>query len=103
MRYHWGLGVGHFHAHQPSSSGTSVRTSEQPLNPQDVQLLECETEERLGENNIDMAPNHDGDSDVDDPELDLEDREYVGWDDEDLEGGDGDELEGVEEEDFTGL
>jgi hypothetical protein len=57
----------------------------------------------LGENNIDMAPNHDGDSHVDDPELDLEDREYVGWDDEDLEGGDGDELEGVEEEDFTGL
>ena len=101
MRYHWGLGIGHIHAHQ--SSGTCDHISEEP-DVQDVQLL-CETEERLGENNIDTQF-QEGDSDVEDhhdPELDLEDREYEGWDDEDLEDGNRVELEGIEEEDFTGL
>jgi hypothetical protein len=101
MRYHWGLGVGHLHAHQPS--GTCDRISEEP-DAQDIQLL-YETEERLGENNMDTQI-QEGDSDVDnhhDPELDLEDHEYEGWDEEDLEDENRVELEGIEGEEFTGL
>jgi hypothetical protein len=102
MRYHWGQGVGHFHAHQPS--GTSFHTSEE-LDAGDAELRECETEERLNEDDGDV----DGNSDVGiphDPELGLEDREYEGWDEEeDGEGGGSEEdmEEDMEEEDFTGI
>jgi hypothetical protein len=98
MRYHWGLGVGHFHAHQPS--GTSFHTSEEQ-DAGDAELPECEAEERLNEDDGDV----DGNSDVGiphDPELGLEDREYEGWDDEEDSGGGGLE-EDMEEEDFTGI
>jgi hypothetical protein len=100
MRYHWGLGVGHFHAHCPAS--TSGHTSEE----QYAQIPEHETQERLGECGVDTQI-QEGNDDIDnpdDPELGLDDREYQGWDGEDSgrEGGD-EPLAGAEEEDFRGI
>lgn len=78
MRYHWGLGVGHLHAHQ--FSGASGRIHKEPgaQNGQsldEVVIKECDVNPQ--------AQPEDGNSDAcdSDPELDLGDREYEGWDD----------------------
>ena len=80
MRYHWGLGVGHFHAHQPT--GRPSHNYEES-DTQYVHSPECENEVRMDENDVNTCI-QDENSDVcdsDDPELDLEDREHEGWDD----------------------
>jgi hypothetical protein len=106
MRYHWGLGVGHLHAHQPSTTLGCV--PEVPEDVQDVQLQNYEQEETLRENDV-IANNQDEDSEVydsDNPELDLDDRQSEGWSDvdsNDLEDGDGRDEENMEEEDYTGM
>lgn len=74
MRYHWGLGVGHFHAHQNASSCIPQRSKIDVPDDSDLgQPSGGETTTSFQDNNT-----HD---EQDDPELDLEDRELEGWDD----------------------
>jgi hypothetical protein len=110
MRYHWGLGVGHLHAHQYAVISTPVLEKD----AQDAQPPECEPEERLDENSVnDQIDIQDGNSEgyqSDHPELCLEERDFEGWNDvesEDSEDEDGvqGEHEAMEESDtdFTGM
>jgi hypothetical protein len=105
MRYHWGLGVGHVHAHRPAAT-----TSHIPEEVQGIHSPEHEPEETAGGGNSDNDLNAqllDENSDVynsDDPELGLEDCDPDGWEDvesDNEEGGDGGE--DMEEEEFSGL
>lgn len=93
MRYHWGLGVGHYHAHQAAAK--------QPENSQDqaqdanLQDSVMESAEPQAEGNSQTANtvfpnNHPGTndsqnssdaSDSDDGELGLDDRQQEGWED----------------------
>ena len=104
MRYHWGLGVGHYHAHQPTSSSyhnTTPRSNPEP--------------DSEGTSYSNVGPLGDpGDDDLeyisDDPELGLEDRHLPdeGWQDTDTNGTSdggghsGSDYEDIEEEDYTG-
>lgn len=107
MRYHWGLGVGHFHAHgQAVSSAHIPRETAQVVSPTEH---DDERSAQLVEPVRNRGLNHDSsDSDSNDAELMLGDRQHEGW--EDVNSGDEpseDELifEGGEDdfEDFTGL
>lgn len=78
MRYHWGLGVGHLHAHPPTSTYI-------PDNSRDVDAsndLFADPELPPGE-----ADTHITDVDdnmyreSDNPEMGLEDRDLEGWED----------------------
>ena len=108
MRYHWGLGVGHFHAHQSASTLGCI--SNLAEDAQDIQAPDMELQEALQE--FPAQANDRGGSDMgyesDNPELYLEDRDLEGWDDiemDDIEDGDGDEDVGepASEDDFTGM
>ncbi|KAF8218408.1 hypothetical protein L208DRAFT_1351762 [Tricholoma matsutake] len=107
MRYHWGLGVGHFHAHQSASSlgcVSDVAEDAQDIQVPDVELQEASEESPAQANNRGSDMGYDSESE--NPELCLEDRDLEGWDDiemDDVEDGDdGDEV--IEEpEDFTGM
>ena len=107
MRYHWGLGVGHFHAHRHAAlPGHNQEDPENILSP------EPDHEEAVSENNYE-APTQDENSDLDDaenPELGLEDRNFEGWEDvesEDVESEDSEDAvrdSDIEEEgDLTGM
>jgi hypothetical protein len=113
MRYHWGLGVGHYHAHQPTSSLhhniTSPPITNEPGDNQDNQSSNLEPE-GTSYSNVDALGN---DSDnleyiSDDPELGLEDRHLPdeGWQDTDTDADGGghscSDCEDIEEEDHTG-
>jgi hypothetical protein len=108
MCYHWGLGVGHFHAHQ--SASTSGCVSDLAEDAQDIQVPGMEPQEALGET-LAQANDHGGSDigyELDNPELSLEDCDLEGWDDiemDDVGDGDGDDdLEDIGElEDFTGM
>ena len=116
MRYHWGLGVGHYHAHQPTSS-LHHNIASQPItnesgDTQDNQSSNMEPE-GTSDSNLDalgVVGDDDLDSEYisDDPELGLEDRHLPdeGWQDTvtDGDGGghSGSDSEGIEEEDYMG-
>ena len=111
MRYHWGLGVGHYHAHQPTSSLYHDITSQPIINePGDTQDNRSSNLEPEGTSysNVDPLGDHDLEYTSDDPELGLEDRHLPdeGWQDTDTDvdgGGHGaSDFEDVEEEDYTG-
>jgi hypothetical protein len=98
MRYYWGLGVGHIHAHQHTAPLAAIpRTDSSDVH---------EPDETLDVNEINIQIDlQDGNSDAyhsDNPELGLEDRELEGWEDvesDGSEGGDeGEEGEGDEED-----
>ena len=99
MRYHWGLGVGHLHAHQHTV--TSAPISEKDA--QDARSPEYEPEETLDENDVNaQVEAQDGDSEgyhSDNPELCLEDRDLEGWEDVESEDSDGEDEERDEDED----
>ena len=107
MRYHWGLGVGHFHAHQlASTSGCASNLAE---DAQDIQVPDMELQEVSVES---LAQANDRASDVgyesDNPELCLEDCDSKGWDNiemDNAEDGDGDGDEDIigEPDDFSGM
>jgi hypothetical protein len=103
MRYHWGLGVGHFYAHQPAS--TLGHASDMAGDAQDSQVPDMELQEASRESL--EQPNDKGSDmgyDSDNPELSLEDRDLEGWDDIEMDDGDEDEDEDIgEPEDFTGM
>jgi len=103
MCYHWGLGVGHFHAHQ--SASTLGCGSDPAEDAKDIQVPDMEPQEASGET-LAQANNRGSDIgyELDNPELSLEDRDLEGWDDiemDDVEDGDGDDI--GELEDFTGM
>ena len=113
MWYHWGLGVGHYHAHQPTSSLRHDSTS-QPItsevgDTQDNQSSNLEPE-GTPYRNVDALKNDDLEYISDDPELGLEDRHLPneGWHDTDTDGTSdggghsGSDYEDIEEEDYTG-
>jgi hypothetical protein len=104
MRYHWGLGIGHFHAHQSASTLGCVPDLAEDA--QDIQDPDAESQEASGES-LARANYRGSDAgyESDNPELCLEDRDLEGWDDiemDDIEDSDGGEdLE--EPEDFSGM
>ena len=68
MRYHWGLGVGHFHAHQFSSSCKPSDITDDPI------LEQGSKEEQIS---VEDDIYHESDN----LEMTLEDREFEGWED----------------------
>jgi hypothetical protein len=113
LRYHWGLGVGHYHAHQPTSSLHHDITPQPITNePEDTQDNHSSNLEPEGTSyrNADALEDDDLEYISDDPELGLEDRHLPdeGWQDTDRNGasdGGGDsgfDNEDIEEEDHTG-
>jgi hypothetical protein len=111
MRYHWGLGVGHYHAHQPTSSLhhdiTSQPITNEPGDNQDNQSSNLEPE-GISYSNVDALGDDDLEYISDNPELGLEDRHLPdeGWQDTDTDGASdnhsGSDPEDIEEEDYTG-
>lgn len=122
MRYHWGLGVGHYHAHQ-GAGNTSGNPQDELQNTNVPHDLESGEERPHRDSDILQASNagsfnnigtNNGEngsdaSDSDDGELGLDDRQQEGW--EDVESEDS-ETEGLqflsnaaenELEDHTGL
>jgi hypothetical protein len=85
MRYHVGLEVGRVHQH------ADTRHIHEESGPRDGQSLEQENELIVEERDINLLV-HDGNSDArdSDPELDLEDREFEGWNDVESEHDDDD-------------
>ena len=112
MRYHWGLGVSHYHAHQPTSSLhhdiASQPITNEPGDNQDNQSSNLEPE-GTSYSNVDTLGDEDLEYISDDPELGLEDRHLPdeGWQDTDADADDhgghsGSEYEDIEEEVHTG-
>ena len=87
MRYHWGLGVGHLHAHRPVS--TSNGHSVIPGEPRDIE--DDQNADREPDNVSEDAPNIDGASsdayDSDKSDWDLDNRDLEGWEDEETDSG----------------
>ena len=108
MRYHWDLGVGHYHAHQPTSSLSQPITTESG-DTQDIQSSNLEPD-GPSYSNVGALGDDDLEYISDDPELGLEDRHLPdeGWQDTDTDGTSdgggqsGSDSEDVEEEDYTG-
>jgi hypothetical protein len=91
MRYHWGLGVGHYHAHQPTTTSQPI-TNE----PGDNQAQDA-----LGDDDLEYIS--------EDPELEDSHLPNEGWEDTDTDvtkdghsGSDSEDIEDIEEEDYTG-
>ena len=109
MWYHWGLGVGHYHAHQPIC--TSRPITNEPEDDQDDQSSNKEPE---GTSDRNTHP-EDGDDNIvyasDDLESGLEDHHLAeeGWQsaeaDSSSDGGghSGSDFEDTEDENYTGL
>jgi hypothetical protein len=97
MRYHWGFGVGHLHAHQstPSCVPREPREIDAPYDPIPEQLPGGgDTRTTDIENDSD----YELDDESDDPEMVLEDRELEGWDEsDDPDNGDEDGSDDDEE------
>lgn len=116
MRYHWGLGVGHYHIHQGASTTPENSQDESPItNLHGVE--EDQPEDDLQTiNNVPVRHRAGGSNDTDDSEvtdsddgeLGLEDRQQEGWEDVESEPEDWDaenrdgEAE-PEDEDHTGM
>jgi L-alanine-DL-glutamate epimerase-like enolase superfamily enzyme len=92
LRYHWGLGIGHIHAHQ--AAATSEKHS---------QLAECEWQEEEETDQEILEGNSDVYNSGDSPGLGSEDDESEGWD----SSSNGDDESGIENEEteeyFTGV
>jgi hypothetical protein len=71
MRYHWGLGVGHLHAHQSTSSYQS-KGIDAPHEP---------VPETLPVSRDTKTTDVNDDDESDNSEIGLEDHEFEGWDD----------------------
>jgi hypothetical protein len=88
MRYHWGLGIGHLHAHYPTS--TSNGCSGIPGKPRDIeddQNADCEPDNVSEDaSNVDGASSNSYDSDK--SESDLNNLDLEGWEDGETDSGD---------------
>lgn len=92
MRYHWGLEIGHIHAHKTTHETTDPQTVEGSENWDDPAIINTDSEHQHREHseNDETQGNFLGtpqtqlnDSDASyssDSEVDLEDRQMEGWD-----------------------
>lgn len=80
MRYHWGLGVGHFHAHGLTS--TSPWNPDQPRDAGVPDNSSANPEDPAGdvESNATSFDSNTCDESVD-PEMTLDERDLEGWED----------------------
>jgi hypothetical protein len=82
MRYHWGLGVGHLHAHQAPSSADDITDTSRKVNAvTDNTELPSESEIKASICEEDMVIHDEGDCESDASELALKDRELEDWED----------------------
>ena len=103
MCYHWGLGVGHFHAHQEFTSTVPDNQEAQ----EDIEDNDVYEEDR----NPASLCNADSDSayESDNSDFSLDDRDIEDWEEvesdvgSNFEGGSIDEVEYESEEDFVGI
>jgi hypothetical protein len=123
MRYHWGLGVGHLHAHQFAATSNHILETTRAKDTQGDQMLDCGLagSEVPGESDIsahhregdDADDDPDSDAYYDNPEFSLDDR-HLEWEDDYDVGSDdgmglgsdieeGCEYDDMEVEDFTGV
>jgi hypothetical protein len=101
MRYHWGLGVGHLHAHQQASTFSQAPQD----NIQDVGPSQYEAREMLDDADDDDTPIQDMDSNVydfGDAEFGLEDPDE-GWENDESEDEESSGNEDTDSGDFTGM
>ena len=103
MRYHWGLAIGHLHAHQAASTSSTVYT--EPSEIEDGQYADLAPDENhVHTPGLDDASNT---CELDDSELGLNKHDLEGWQDveSDTSGGGDDEESDLEdsEEDFKGM
>lgn len=85
MRYHWGLGVGHVHAHRPRNVGASAIVPTYGHTPGVDEAEDCEElQPELTITGHNPSLPDDSYKSDDDPEYGLEDRDKEGWDDEDV-------------------
>lgn len=100
MRYHWGQGVGHLHAHQSTSHCIPDQSSEQPMA---INALDDPDPEELpdGEDSDTCAADKVDDYELDNPEFALEDRDLDGWEDLESDAAD-DAVHNPESEDDDG-
>jgi hypothetical protein len=108
MRYHWGFGVGHLHAHQPASTSESCISDEQ----RDTELEEDQYADLELDEDSAHSPDADGAIDMyesDNPESGLDERDLEGWQDmetdsdSDVNGPSEHDSESESEEDFVGI
>ena len=103
MSYHWGLRVGHFHAHQEFTSTV----------PDNQEVQEGIKDNDVYEEDMNPASPHNADLDSaygsDKSDFSLDDRDIEGWEEvesdvgSNFEGGGVDEVEYESEEDFVGI
>jgi hypothetical protein len=89
MRYHWGLGVGHLHAHHSASTSAHIPDSGD-TDAQDGGSADLEHPE-LGPSHKNVhfgMEGHETDEESDNPELSLDDDDPEGWQDVDADGSD---------------
>lgn len=119
MRYHWGLGVGHYHAHQGvlRASENSPYDAESPDRDVEEDDNQSEPEDEPETANGTSVRHHGGNNDgadisdaseSDDGELGLDDRHQEGWEDveSELEDGEAENFDGnsePEDENHTGM
>jgi hypothetical protein len=93
MRYHWGLGVGHLHAHQSTSSYQS----------KDIDAPHELVPESLPVGGDTKTTDVNNGDESDNSEIGLEDREFEGWDDvesdDSNEGGNNSNDQGSDDDD----
>ena len=78
MQYHWGLGVGHLHAHH--STFDCIPDNSRSINAPDEQFADPEPPPgNVDTHATDMGD--DADHESDNPEMALEDRDLEGWGD----------------------
>jgi hypothetical protein len=81
MRYHWGLGIGHVHAHQVTPDSACIYEQSTDTNPSDTSSRDPET--LTGPQDLHDAGTA-GDAachELGDLEMALYDRDFEGWDD----------------------
>jgi hypothetical protein len=91
MRYHWGLGVGHFHVHEPTSTFLNITDKSA--------MMDLETSGDVITTEPEALPTHavnDPDHKTADPEMGLEDHDPEGWEDVESDDSERDSICGID-------
>jgi hypothetical protein len=111
MRYHWGLGIGHLHAHSATNQAPSSRNVSEVLNPMDNSediANSVDSEKPLAESPGRLEGNRcnavriDEEYESDASEMALGDRELEGWEDAESDGSQNDPEEDIDDLDSEG-
>ena len=89
MRYHWGLGVGHLHAHRLTSASSCIPDQPMDVEASDHVPTNPEAVPANGDLNDDVATANNMCHDFADAEMVLEDRDPEGWDDVESDNSEG--------------